>query len=54
VGNPYVGRHDKPDPKTRSSKDGRPRKDAKVIDKYDEKDVNEGKYREQKAIDERG
>jgi hypothetical protein len=50
-----VGRHNKPDPaKTRKSNDGRDRKKAKVIDTYDPTNVNEGRQKEQKAIDDRG
>ncbi|WP_188938381.1 hypothetical protein [Puia dinghuensis] len=54
-GKPYIGRHNKPNPaKTRKSNDGRDRKKAKVIDKYDPDDVKEGREKEQKAIDDHG
>jgi RHS repeat-associated protein len=54
-GKPYIGRHNKPNPaKTRKSNDGRDRKKAKVIDKYDPNDVQEGREKEQNAIDDNG
>jgi hypothetical protein len=54
-GKPYIGRHNKPNPaKTRKSNDGRDRKKAKVIDTYDPNDVDEGRKKEQKAIDQSG
>jgi RHS repeat-associated protein len=54
-GKPYIGRHNKSDPaKTRKSKDGRDRTKAKVIDKYDPNNVQEGRRKEQKAIDNNG
>jgi RHS repeat-associated protein len=54
-GKPYIGRHNKPDPdKTRRSNDGRDRKEANVIEKYDAKDVAEGRLKEQNAINDRG
>ena len=54
-GKPYIGRHNKSNPaKTRSSKDGRDRKEAKVIDRYDPKDTPAGRQKEQKAIDDNG
>ncbi|UKB82722.1 hypothetical protein LF887_17130 [Chryseobacterium sp. MEBOG06] len=54
-GIPYVGRTKKGDPAKRGGQDdGRDRKKAKVIDKYDPKNSEEGAYKEQKAIDERG
>lgn len=54
-GKPYVGRHNKPEPdKTRRSKDGRDRTKAKVIDTYDANNTQEGRVKEQKAIDDRG
>jgi RHS repeat-associated protein len=54
-GKPYIGRHKHPDPaKTRKSKDGRDRTKAKVIDNYDPDNVQEGRTKEQKAIDDNG
>jgi RHS repeat-associated protein len=54
-GKPYIGRHNKPNPaKTRKSNDGRDRTKAKVIGKYDPNNVNEGRQKEQKAIDANG
>jgi RHS repeat-associated protein len=54
-GKPYIGRHNKPNPaKTRRSKDGRDRTKAKVVDTYDANDVQEGKVKEQKHIDDNG
>jgi hypothetical protein len=54
-GDPYVGRHNKPSPNvTRKSDDGRDRTKAKVIDKYDASNPEEGAYKEQKAINARG
>lgn len=54
-GKPYIGRHNKPNPaKTRKSKDGRDRTKAKVIGKYDPNNVQEGRQKEQKAIDANG
>jgi len=54
-GDPYIGRHNKPEPqKTRKSRDGRNREKAEVIDTYDPKNVEEGQYKEQKAINEHG
>jgi len=54
-GKPYIGRHNKPNPaKTRKSNDGRDRTKAKVIDKYDPNNVQEGREKEQKAIDDHG
>lgn len=55
TGKPYVGRHNKPDPsKTRKSNDGRDRSKAKVIDTYDPNKKGQGRYKEQKAMDDRG
>ncbi|WP_209789312.1 RHS repeat-associated core domain-containing protein [Chryseobacterium sp. PvR013] len=54
-GVPYVGRTKKGNPSKRGGKDdGRDRKKAKVIDEYDPKNPEEGAFKEQKAIDERG
>ncbi len=54
-GKPYIGRHNKPDPKkTRKSNDGRDRTQAEVIDNYDPNDVQAGRMKEQKAIDDAG
>ena len=54
-GKPYIGRHNKPDPKrTRSSDDGRDRTQAEVIDTYHPSDVMEGRVKEQAAIDAHG
>ncbi|GEM_PF-6231179 len=54
-GEVYVGRTKKGDPSKRGGKDdGRDRKKAKVIDEYDPKNPEEGAYKEQKAINERG
>jgi RHS repeat-associated protein len=51
-GKPYIGRHNKPNPaKTRRSNDGRDRKKAEVIDNYDPNNPQEGRQKEQKAID---
>ena len=51
-GKPYIGRHNKPDPsKTRRSKDGRDRKQAKVVDTYNASDTQEGRKKEQNQID---
>lgn len=54
-GKPYIGRHNKPNPaKTRKSNDGRDRKKAEVIDEYDACDTNQGRTKEQKAIEDNG
>ncbi len=54
-GKPYIGRHKGPNPqKNRRSNDGRNRKEAEVIDHYDPKDTDEGRYKEQKALDDQG
>jgi len=54
-GRPYVGRHNQPEPnKTRRSNDGRDRTKAKVVDTYDANNKQEGRVKEQKAIDDRG
>jgi hypothetical protein len=54
-GKPYIGRHNKPKPQeTRKAKDGRDRSKAKVIDTYDPANVEEGQYKEQKAMDDKG
>ena len=54
-GNPYVGRNNTTDPATnRRSNDGRDRTKAKIIGTYNVNDINEGRYEEQKAMDERG
>ena len=54
-GKPYIGRHNKPNPqKTRRSQDGRDRSKAKKIDSYDSDKINEGRLKEQQAIDRAG
>jgi hypothetical protein len=54
-GKPYIGRHNQPDPaKTRKSNYGRDRTQAKVIDTYDPTNVQEGRQKEQAAIDNHG
>ncbi|SJN46788.1 hypothetical protein FM120_18370 [Sphingobacterium faecium PCAi_F2.5] len=54
-GDPYIGSHNQSEPqKTRKSRDGRNREKAEVIDNYDPKNVEEGQYKEQKAIDDHG
>ena len=54
-GKPYIGRHDKSNPaKTRKSKDGRDRTKAEVIDNYDSNIIQDGRKKEQKAIDDNG
>jgi len=54
-GKAYIGRHNQPTPQeTRKSDDGRDRTKAKVIDKYDAKNVTEGRIKEQKAINKEG
>jgi RHS repeat-associated protein len=56
TGKPYVGRTKQESPAKRGegAKDGRDRKDAEVIDKYDSSKAGEGAYKEQKAIDKNG
>jgi len=52
-GKPYVGRTTHPDgPPGRGKRDGRDRKDAEIIDKYDT--TKEGRVKEQKGIDDNG
>ena len=54
-GKPYIGRHNQSEPsKTRVSNDGRDRTQAKVIDKYNAANPEEGAYKEQKTINSRG
>jgi RHS repeat-associated protein len=54
-GRPYIGRHNQPDPaKTRKSPDGRDRTKAKVVDKYNAKNTQQGRVKEQQHIDRRG
>ncbi len=54
-GKPYIGRHNKPNPsKTRRAKDGRDRKQAKVVDTYNADDTKEGRQKEQQQIDQHG
>ena len=54
-GKPYIGRHNQEDPaKTRRSNDGRDRSKAKVVDKYDAANTQEGRTKEQQQIDKRG
>lgn len=54
TGLPYVGRHNSRNPANRSSSDGRPRDQAKVIDTYNKSDPKEGAFKEQKAMNARG
>lgn len=54
-GKPYIGRHKGPEPqKTRSSRDGRDRTQAEVIDDYNPENVMEVRIKEQQAIDDAG
>ena len=53
-GKPYVGRTKNSDPAKRRSDGGRDRTKAKVVDTYDPNNVQEGRVKEQKKIDEHG
>ena len=54
-GKPYVGRHNKPNPsKTRRSKDGRDRKQARVVRTYPADDTQAGRQAEQDEMDQQG
>ena len=53
-GKEYVGSTNHDDPAKRGSSDGRNRKGAKVVDTYKKNDKDERRYKEQKAIDQRG
>jgi hypothetical protein len=52
---PYIGRHKYPEPqKTRSSKDGRDRSQAEVVDEYDLDNPMEGRIKEERHIRKEG
>jgi RHS repeat-associated protein len=54
-GKEYIGRNNTDKPNVnRKANDGRDRTKAKVIDTFDKTDIKEGKYKEQKNMDERG
>ncbi|MBE7451263.1 MAG: hypothetical protein HS111_20930 [Kofleriaceae bacterium] len=53
-GKPYVGRTKQSSPARRGKRDGRDRKDAKIVDTYDEGDTAAGRRAEQRAINREG